>query len=945
MSPVQVMNSSTSHRCSRLLLAIAGGVILQLSGCAREWYREQADEEVACLIDEKSYIAESQWQGIEGDPRSRYFDAWDVVRPPMPPDDPASHQLMHHIDGMEGWEYWHENGELEQLENPDWRAALGEYATLEEDGTLRLGLNDAVRVATIHSPSYRQQLETLYLSALDVSTERFRFDTQFLGGIGGGSTGFGRGPRSFFNDSSIGVTGHQTSGGDSFDVASETDIQLRRRFATAGELVVGFANSLVWQFSGGDTNFAGSIFSFNIIQPLLRAGGRQIALETLTIAERTLLANLRAFDHYRQGFYTQIAIGESNTTRPSRRGGFQGGSGLSGFSGQGAGGFGGVGDATGFGRGTGGGGNGGGGGVTGSGFAGGGAGQVGGFIGLLQSQQQIRNTETSLAAQQQMLRLLEEHLQGGLIDLAQVDQFRQSIETERANLLQSRNGYENGLESFKTFTLGLPPDLPLELDDSLIEPFRFIDSEMGAVQTSLQALIDRFGELEELPEVSELQEVLAQIGTLQTRVSEQLDVAATEIQKLTELRDARIRMMPDPTEHRLFDQDRQRLADNLMALRERFDNTTAGVETLRDGLTDDTRKDAVTGIVGINAELTNLLSELSLIQARSRVEAITLDYVEIDSKQALEIARANRLDWMNNRAALVDTWRLIEFNANRLESNLDVVLSGDIGTVGDNPVKFRAEDASVSAGVRFDTPFNRLVERNDFRQQLIFYQQSRRQLIQYEDGIHRGLRSLLRELEQLRVNLEIQRRAVAISIRRVDQTRENLNRPTPPLAPGQPVPTFGPTAALNLLTALSDLRSTQNAFMSVWLNYHAGRMRLMRELGLMRIDEDGIWTEQSLQDALESSDFIDPLPPGIPRKWIDMTKEPGDVPAGNRAEESDIPDAPEPEPADGNGSRPAPLPDLDEAGLRPATDSATDIKPAGHWTRRKSSRWRASKKE
>ena len=30
---------------------------------------------------------------------------------------------------------------------------------------------------------------------------------------------------------------------------------------------------------------------------------------------------------------------------------------------------------------------------------------------------------------------------------------------------------------------------------------------------------------------------------------------------------------------------------------------------------------------------------------------------------AFEVARANRLDWMNIRAALVDQWRLIQFNA------------------------------------------------------------------------------------------------------------------------------------------------------------------------------------------------------------------------------------------------------------------------------------------
>ena len=40
---------------------------------------------------------------------------------------------------------------------------------------------------------------------------------------------------------------------------------------------------------------------------------------------------------------------------------------------------------------------------------------------------------------------------------------------------------------------------------------------------------------------------------------------------------------------------------------------------------------------------------------------------------------------------------------------------------------------------------------------------------------------------------------------------------------------FGVTG-FNLLTALSDLRSAQDNFMSVWLNYYASRMALVRDI-------------------------------------------------------------------------------------------------------------------
>jgi hypothetical protein len=906
------------------------------AGCSREWYRDQADEDVACLIEEK---AAPRWEvpfhSVEMDPRSRFHDPYNKVHPPMPSDDPTSHQLMHYVDDKQGWDRWHENGDVTDLENPAWQELIGRYVPVDDDGSIRLSLEDSMRLAKIHSPTWQSQVETLYLSALDVSTERFRLDTQFFGGAGTGSGG-----RSFFNATDVELSGNKSPGGSSFDVGTENDIQLRRRLATAGELVVGFANSFVWTFSGGDTNFATSAVNFSLVQPLLRAGGRQIALETLTIAERTLLANMRAFAHFRQGFYTQVAIGENGTTRPSRRGGFSGGSGLSGFSGQGAGGFGGVGDATGFGGGgSGGGGGAGGAGVTGSGFAGGGAGQVGGFIGLLQANQQIRNTESSLAAQQQTLQLLEAHLDAGLIDIAQVDQFRQSIETERANLLQSRNGLQNQLDGFKTGTLGLPPNISIVLDESLIEPFQFLDPKIAAIQADLRTLIDDFGALELIPTVAELRSILQRLQALRARVDERLLDVQSEIQRLDETNVARFETMT-PTEQRLLNRDIQQLRDNRDQLARHFETTAATLQTLEEGLREENRAETVTAIIAMNVEMANLLSELTLIEARARVEAISIESIELSPTEALKIARANRLDWMNNRAALVDTWRLIEFNGNRLESNLDVVLNGEMGTVGDNAVKFQARDSAVSAGLRFDAPFNRRVERNDFRQQLIFYQQARRQMIQYEDGVNRGLRALLRELEQLRVNLEIQRRAVAISIRRVDQTRENFNKPTPPPAPGQPVSQFGPTAALNLLTALSDLRSSQNNFMSVWLNYHAGRMRLLRDLGIIRIDDEGLWIEESVQDALTAAmaDAAVQLPPEVPDRWykkLETLPEPADPEEGDNAAGNALGDgdAPEDEDARGDGEGaaanlnvPVPDPAPDVARL---SDSDLDTADAG----------------
>lgn len=836
------------------------------AGCSRQHYRLQADRDAYEIVAGKSF--DPRWAlpqyTIAIDPRSRYFDPYDPDRQPMPVDDPASHQYMHLVNGMRGYPYWHRNGTRPELENPLWYARLAEIAPMNDDGEVVLSVDSALALAYVHSPNYQQQLETLYLSALDVSTERFRLETQFYGG---NDTTYqhngGLNPPRLIRGNGVVPA---TQGLDSNTLTTSTDLQVRRRLATAGELLVGFANSYVWEFSSGGANLTTSIANFSLIQPLLRGAGRDIALEQLTIVERGLLANLRAFQQYRQGFYTQVAIGELGVSTPQRRGGFFGGTGLTGFTGQGSGGLGGVGAATGFGRGGVGGTGGGAGG--GAGFAGGGAGTVGGFIGLLQQLQQIRNTQDALSLQLRTLELLEAYLEAGVIDLTQVDQFRQNIETERATLLQQENALVNTLEVYKTSTLGLPPDLPIDLDDDMIRQFQLVEPAATRLQGRIADLQRLLGRLPQDPTGQQLQDAIRKLEPLADEVGQRLATIASDLDAMERQATVRRNSMTEP-EAAIFDRERTLLAETLAEIQKRYANMAPRLDDLRKQLEAGQLKEVTPGLVVWLGDLYRLIGESVLVQARARLESVAVEPIELTSDDAFQTALLNRLDIMNNRAVLVDSWRLIAFNADALQSRLDVVASGDISTASNNPVSFRAPTANLRMGVQFDAPFVRLLERNNYRQSIIDYQRDRREFIQYLDGVHRGLRTLLRDLEQLRVNLEIQRRAVAISIRRVDLTQEDLNRPTAPAAPGQQASQLGPTAALNLLTALSDLRNTQDNFMSVWLNYYAGRIRLMRDLGIMTLDERGRWVDIPIPTAWDGSGDVS-LPPEVPAEWFDL---------------------------------------------------------------------------
>ncbi|MHC4431666.1 MAG: hypothetical protein ACYTBS_07490 [Planctomycetota bacterium] len=835
MAIVAIEKLCAVHQLGSLeLRVLLVSVVIAVGGCSRTEHRLQADLEAYDVIAERN--ADPRWHSsdysIEIDPRSRYFDPCDPDHPPMPQDDPSSHQYMRLVNGIKGWKHWYDNGQRKELENPAWRQELADYVDVNEAGSVMLNIDSALELAYVHSPDHQRQLETLYLSALDVTAERFRLDTQFFGGYGA----------SYDHANANGSESDQLTVGR--PSAGNPVLQAQRSLASAGQLLVGFANSFVFEFAGKDTSFTASVANFSLVQPLLRGAGRDIALEQLTSAERALLASLRAYHQYRQGFFTQVAVGELGVAGP-RRGGP--GTVIAGFSGQG--------------------------------FA-------GGYIGLLQQLQRIRNTEDNLSLQERTLARLIAFQEIGVIDMVQVDQFWQSIQAERANLLQIRNSFELTLDGYKTRTLGLPPDLPVELDDSLIRQFQLVAGEATQLEDAIVALQDRVGALTDsegtLPadaDVATIRQVLDDAAKLVEPIQGQLDNIQPDLDRMDAQVPVREQAMTDD-QRQQFREDRGRLGSELAELKRKFDLAKPELTVLQDGLADQTKDITLDGTVKWLRVLLRIVQDSMLVQARARLETVSIETIELDSQEAFATALANRMDFMNGRAALVDRWRAIQVSADALQSSLSVTVNGELRTTRNNAVDFGDPARNMHLGLEFDAPFTRLLERNAYRQSLINYQQDRRNFIQSHDAVHLGLRGLLRQIEQLRLDLEIQRFAVTIAIRRVDMTRAAFYAPVRPPQPGQRPAQFGPTAAQNLLGALASLRNTQNNFMGVWLSYYAARMRLARELGTMKLDRDGHWIEHPDVDkpriAFDSNPMEDRasiMPPDIPGEWIELADQ------------------------------------------------------------------------
>ncbi|WP_425400644.1 TolC family protein [Aeoliella sp.] len=829
---------------SRLLLVACISTLSLLAlGCSPTFYRRQADRQAECLTNQKAIPAEGVpgSYGIQVDPRSRMFDPFDPDVEPMPPDDPASSRYMECVDGKRGSAAWRKLPKTSFVDNPRWQ----EYLPRNDEGVVALDQQAAMEMALLQSPNYQERLEELYLSALDVSFERFRFDTQFFGGsqIVYRTEGSGRG-----GDSTLNVSPFSAAAGPSID---SNRLRADTLTATGGEFVVGLANSLVWQFSGSDNYTGFTLLDFSLVQPLLRAGGRTVVLERLTIAERALLANVRQMERYRRGFYAEIITGRDAGGGPSRRGGFFGGAGLEGFSGVGGGGFGRVGGFGGFG-------GGGGGGFTG----GAGAAQAGGFLGLLQDQQELRNQRANVTALKASVDQLQATFEAGRIDRFQVDLARQALFNAQSLLLQQENGYRASLESFQT-NIGLPPELPIVIQDTYLDRFNLLDPDLEElkfdVANVLETLRDRRQELVEAGNDAQLQALAleeleathAAIDDLVAAIAVRLEAVKDDFAKLDaalpqrrasleqlinrpEVLEAEIDTSLLSVEH-LDEYIANRRAE-LERLQRVFEQTTQDLAEMPGSDANEELTTRLRNTTELLSRTSGELLELSLLQASVRLETVTIKPIELEPPQALAIASAYRRDWKNARANLVDTWRLIQFNANDLESGLDLVIDGEIGNVGQNPFNIEAANSALQFGVRFDAPLTRLAERNVYRQSLIEYQQARRSYYEYRDQVYLGLRNRLRQMRLDEINLELRRAAVQLAISQVDLTQLRLSEPPQPGETAE----LGNTTARDLVQSLSDLLNVQNDFLSVWVDYAVQQVSLEFDLGVMEVDSRGI---------------------------------------------------------------------------------------------------------
>ena len=182
-------------------------------------------------------------------------------------------------------------------------------------------------------------------------------------------------------------------------------------------------------------------------------------------------------------------------------------------------------------------------------------------------------------------------------------------------------------------------------------------------------------------------------------------------------------------------------------------------------------------------------------------------------------------------------WRNADLAKDDLRTDLDVVLSGTLGSDSMGAGQFESDESRVRVGLELDTPLSKVRERNRYKAALLRYQQSRRAYLAFEDSIIRAFREHQRLSKLFQLNFELSRAAVRGAIAQVDLARMRLDEPPQPGRNAQ----FGATTARDLVNALNDLLDASNSFVEVWMGYEAMRMRYAYDLGTMKLSDNGVW--------------------------------------------------------------------------------------------------------
>jgi outer membrane protein TolC len=260
-----------SQQCARAWLIAA--ITLLLSGCTAAWNQQAADQASYALIEEKSSLVPGMSTLDITIDRSREMT------------------LDRYTTNTRVFDF------------------LGSLAN-SENGAHIINLDQALDLGFALNKDYQLQRERLYLQALSLTADRYRYTPIFSASANStyawdnrltdGSTD----PFAADAEALISLPASVVSADER--LRSDASLGTRLLLRGGGQIALNLTSNFLRFVTGDMDSNASSALVGSFTQPLLRGAGSDIAAETLMQAERDLLYQLREFTRYRQTLAVRI---------------------------------------------------------------------------------------------------------------------------------------------------------------------------------------------------------------------------------------------------------------------------------------------------------------------------------------------------------------------------------------------------------------------------------------------------------------------------------------------------------------------------------------------------------------------------------------------------------------------------------------------------------------
>ncbi len=208
---------------------------------------------------------------------------------------------------------------------------------------------------------------------------------------------------------------------------------------------------------------------------------------------------------------------------------------------------------------------------------------------------------------------------------------------------------------------------------------------------------------------------------------------------------------------------------------------------------------------------------------------------ELPEEIAVKTAFEKRPDLWVIQGRVYDAQRDVIVKADRLGAELTFLGSAgwgsgrSLGSAGSEDARLDFDRGRYTALLNLNLPLERTAERNAYRKSFLALEEAVRNLQQTEDSIKLSIRNQLRTLLESREQVKIQAKAVTVAEKRQKSTKMFLDA--------------GRAQIRDLLDAQDALLSAQNQLTAAIINYRLAELNLQRDMGVLQVDEKGLWKE------------------------------------------------------------------------------------------------------